>query len=70
MNHLKYYLWADKMAAPLFQSHQSYQAILRDIGLNALQKAPFSYKILMETMIGVKTGLFSKNLEIDTSLIY
>lgn len=70
MNHIKYYLWSDKMAAPLFQSHQFYQSYFRDIGLNFLQKLPFSYKILMETMIGIKTGVFGKKIKIDNSLIY
>ena len=70
MNHLKYYLWADKMAAPLFQSHQFYQTYMRDWGLNALQYVPFSYRILLETMIGVKNGVFSKKYKIDPKEIY
>lgn len=64
MNHLKYYLWADKMAAPLFQSHQPYQAYLRDWGLNALQKIPFTNRILLETMIGIKNGVFSNKYDV------
>jgi len=70
LNHLKYYIWADSMAAPLFQSHQPHQAFLRDIGFPILKSVPFTYKLFLETMIGIKTGLFSKNLEIDSNLIY
>lgn len=70
MSHLKYYLWADSMSAPLFQSHQFHQSYMRDIGFPLLKSIPFTYKLFLETMIGVKTGLFSKNIKVDTSLIY
>ena len=70
LNHLKYYLWADSMAAPLFQSHQFHQSFLRDIGFPIFKSIPFTYKIFLETMIGIKTGIFSKNIEVKTSLIY
>ena len=70
LDHLKYYIWADSMAAPLFQSHQFHQSYLRDIGFPILQAIPFTNTIFLETMIGIKTGLFSKNLNIDTEVIY
>ena len=70
LNHLNYYIWADSMAAPLFQSHQFHQNYLRDIGFPILQGIPFTHKIFLETMIGIKTGLFSKNIDIDTSVLY
>lgn len=70
LNHLKYYIWADSMAAPLFQSHQFHQNYLRDIGFPILQSIPFTHKIFLETMIGIKTGIFSKNIQVDTNLIY
>lgn len=57
--HLGYYQTASRWLTPLYQAKRSPVGWGRDIGMPIGNKLPFVYRNMLETLVGIKTGLFS-----------
>jgi len=56
-NHVAHYQQMSRFLTPFFQSHQKVAPFCRDLLFPLLHKIPFSYKQMLRTMVGEKTGI-------------
>jgi 2-polyprenyl-6-methoxyphenol hydroxylase-like FAD-dependent oxidoreductase len=65
--HLRYYQGASKLLTPFFQSDSRAAALLRDVGLGLVGRAPFVRTQMAQTLSGTKTGWLFGSLPAVTS---
>lgn len=56
-DHLRYYQWASRWLTPFFQSHSRVAAVVRDLALGPLCRAPWMKGQMARTLGGGKAGL-------------
>ncbi|MGH9878912.1 MAG: FAD-dependent oxidoreductase, partial [Nitrososphaerales archaeon] len=59
-HHVRFYHLASRSMSMLFQSDSVIAPMIRDLSFGVLCKIPFTHRQMLETLGGIKTGVFSK----------
>lgn len=59
-NHVKFYHMVSQIMTRFFQSDSIIAPIIRDLSFGALCKIPFTHKQMLETLGGIRAGIFKK----------
>ena len=57
--HVRFYQFASRWLTPFFQSESRSAAAVRDLAFGPASRLPFARRHMLETLAGIKTGLFT-----------